>query len=213
MTPSKSQRIRFIDDYLKLRDTRHTGSAGRLLDVSAILRRWFLDSPALAHEINRQYRFKLVFKTVVPSRIEESQLIKLVMAGDSIDPDGPPDLLSDVSNLKLDDFLKLPVVQYSKSNCIRVITVKDVILFTANSAGGVHSEHYQTSSSLEAVLEELNLHSLISNIDDSKTVKAEHIGLLMRNLRPISNIVANAVQELYEALIKDYGFPDSLEIQ
>ena len=103
-----------------------------LLDLSGILRQLLLDDHPLIHKANSEHRIKLRFQ-VGHFRNRPDRYVVAQTLEDGLDPDtrlpGSP-----TTEENLDGFLNHPVLYLRGESR----SVRDVILFAANVAGGIH---------------------------------------------------------------------------
>ncbi|SES47238.1 hypothetical protein [Rhizobium sp. NFR03] len=130
----------FVDDFQALQKIQENPTPKNLRDASAILRRLFLDSPALAHRVNKERRLPILFQINLRN-----------ISNDPIIDDGTLFMIEDPSvgaadapAVKLDQFLAHEICKVGGTT----MSVKDTILFFSNKAGGVHvsdtSQHDMT---------------------------------------------------------------------
>ncbi|MEU4523118.1 hypothetical protein AB0F52_30965 [Amycolatopsis sp. NPDC024027] len=100
-----------------------------LLRISALLRQLILDAQPLYAQINREYRVSVTFRSSYPASMTDQDLPEPPFEGlDSPLPIG-------TKTLSRDDFLRRHA-GYTRPHSF---TVKDLILYGANVAGGVHA--------------------------------------------------------------------------
>jgi hypothetical protein len=100
-----------------------------LLRISALLRQLLLDAQPLYVQINREYRIDVRFRSSYPASMTEQDLPEPPFEGDDFPiPIG-------TKTLARDEFLRRHA-GYTRPHSF---TVKDLILYGANVAGGVHA--------------------------------------------------------------------------
>lgn len=166
---------RLIRSLVELQERIAKADRIHLLEASAILRRLLLDAHPLVSRVNREYRLKLRYPTIVNTPVEVPEaaatysylnLAPLVSAKGS------------VVELSLDEFLSQPVVVGERS-----YSVKDVIVFCANTKGGVHFDDPKSSTSKELL--ELDGVHLPELIDASLHAIADLSWCIVQGLRPL----------------------------
>jgi hypothetical protein len=146
-----------------------------LLEASAILRRLLLDAHPLVSRVNRKYRLRLSYPTVVntPASVPEAAAsYGYLNLAPLVSPKGS------VVELSLDVFLSQPVVVGESS-----YSVRDVIDFCANTKGGVHFDDPKSSTSKELL--ELDGVHLPELIDASLHAIADLSWCIVQGLRPL----------------------------
>jgi hypothetical protein len=100
-----------------------------LLRVSALLRQLILDAQPLYVQVNRQFQIKVAFRSAYPASLTEQDLPEPPFEGANTPfPVG-------TKTLSRDDFIR----RYAGYIAPNSYTVKDLILYGANVAGGVHA--------------------------------------------------------------------------
>ena len=152
-----------------------------LLDLSAILRQLLLNDHPLVHKANTEQRIKLKFH-VGHFRRKTDPFVLAQTLEDGLDPEtrlpGSP-----ASEVNLDGFLNHPVL-YLKGE---PHSVKDVVLFTANVAGGVH--HTATPKDAQLLLAEFARRFGIGGLPAG-----------IRQLRAIARVTLKGLQPLIDVL-------------
>jgi hypothetical protein len=180
--------VRRFDDLvlgLKARDDYE------VVKVGAILRQLLLDDTPLIHNVNRQHRLKLRFivNDIWSKELPIQPDVHFVASG--LDPSMLA-LASGTKSISLDQFLGLEILK-SKTN---KFTVRELIKYAANKAGGVH--HGDTLDSKEAEL----LRTL-------EKVGALGFSAMTLGLRSISRITLTTLAPLRRAIVK---LPPSLAL-
>ncbi|MCH7501313.1 MAG: hypothetical protein IH886_15165 [Nitrospinae bacterium] len=189
MTPDELF-IRSLDD---LHLSINSGDEYDVLQASAIIRKLFLDGDPLVDQINRNHKLKLQFSVIQPIdfRIDGIPEPDVWCAVDSIDPRRSPQL-NPSTDLNRDPFLGLLIGRVQGED----YSVKDIISFVANVAGGVHAGSPKNAKD-EALnkLKELYIFSDLS--------------ILLQHLRSIGRIILEALRPLRDKALNLERFQDS----
>lgn len=189
MTPDEVF-IRSLDD---LHLSINSGDKYEVLQASAIIRKLFLDGDPLVDQINRNHKLKLQFSVIKPIdfRIDGIPEPDVWCAVDSIDPRRSPQL-DPSTHLNRDPFLGLPIGRVQGED----YSVKDIISFVANVAGGVHAGSPKNAKD-EALnkLKELYFFSELS--------------ILLQHLRSIGRIILEALRPLRDKVLNLERFQDA----
>jgi hypothetical protein len=121
----------FVWDYEALVDAERHPTDQKLLEASARLRRLLLDNTAggtLAHKAAREAEQKLQFSIPKPSDFLAPYRDRLMFSFQSVHG------AAEAMPAKLDQFLAYNIMQIGKID----VSVREVILYASNVAGGVH---------------------------------------------------------------------------
>jgi hypothetical protein len=124
----------FLERCTQVADLTQSSREIDLLDMAGIIRQLLLDGTPLVHKINSTYHVKLVFR-VGDFSIQPDRFTAVLELGDGLDPDtsrpGKP-----VRERNLDGFLGHKLI-YMRGGQVSH-SVRDVIKFAAEVAGGIH---------------------------------------------------------------------------
>jgi hypothetical protein len=157
-----------------------------ILNASNLIRRLFLaDSPALIHQVNKNYKLPLRFEVAesppLPAGIPPPAFYSVQ---DAFDPStAPPNRTHKV--IKLDEFLAFPLGTAAQ----KPYTVRDVILFNANVMGGSHAGTART-----------DLEKALAQIGNALRLGGREAPL--RQLQPIGRVVLKALEPLKQEVLK-----------
>jgi hypothetical protein len=157
-----------------------------ILNASNLIRRLFLaDSPALVHQVNKNYRLGFRFQVAesrgTPKGVPPPTFYSVQ---DGFDPDtAPPDAPRKL--IKLDEFLGFPLGTVAQ----KPYTVRDVILFNANVMGASHAGTART-----------DLEKALAQIGNALRVGGREAPL--RQLQPIGRVILKALKPLREAVLE-----------
>lgn len=132
---------RFIRSIIELQERIAKADRVNLLEASAILRRLLLDARPLVHLVNRKYRLKLRYPSVVATAVAATEAVpsySYLNLAPRVSKKGS------VAELSLDEFLSQTVVFGEKP-----YSVKDVIDLCANTKGGIHFDDPKINTSKE----------------------------------------------------------------
>jgi hypothetical protein len=155
------------------------------LKTASALRQLLLDGSPLLHEVNRTRKLKIQFVVNnVGTSADFSTPPDLLFHGRGLDPSGGQPVTG-TRTVNLDQFLSTPVVESPTGS----VTVKDIIGFIANKAGGVHFD--SSRSRQDAKLEEL-----------LGTVSRFGIDSVAASLDAIARITLSALSPLRRAIVQ-----------
>lgn len=129
---------RFMRSLIELQERISNADRVNLLEASAILRRLFLDAHPLVNRVNRKYRLKLRYPTVVMTAAARSDSVTYNYI--NLAPLFAP--RESIVELSMDEFLSHTVIKGEKS-----YSVRDVIDYCANTKGGVHFDDPKSDAS------------------------------------------------------------------
>jgi hypothetical protein len=173
--------VRRFDDLvlgLKARDNYE------VVKVGAILRQLLLDDTPLIHKANRQHRLKLRFIVNDISSKELPVQLDVHFVASGLDP-SMLSMATGTKSVSLDQFLGLQILS-SKTN---KFTIRELIKYAANKAGGVH--HGDTLDGREAEL--LRILEKVGGLGFSPITLA---------LRSIARVTLTTLAPLREAIVK-----------
>jgi hypothetical protein len=186
MTPEEI----FTYRYRRLSELLRGGEASQLLDVSAILREFLIDSPNIVDMVNKQHKKKVFYKVFQSSRDQAEEFAignvkpTLVLSGTTLPPFAP------LTPLNRDEFLKFEIITIQDNH----ITVQQVVKACANKFGGKHFER-PGKDDREV--------SLLRKLDDIMSLAGAPA--VFSSLILIGNITVEALAELYQAVPKSIG--------
>ena len=150
--------IKTIDD-LKLKS--NSNDEYDLLMSSTLIRKLLIDGNiCLVHPVNKPIRLKVKFHVTDSKRVLEhsnntneiflnKRFVDFWSIADGLDPDTQI-MKAPIINVSIDKFLTLPVIQILEKR----YSIKEIVLFFANSMGGVHRGNFKE---YETVLVSLKL--------------------------------------------------------
>jgi hypothetical protein len=189
MTPDELF-IRSLDD---LHLSINSGDEYEVLRASGIIRQLFLDDHPLVNQVNRNYKLKLQFSVIQPSipAIDGIPEPDVWCAVDSIDPRRSPQL-SPSTDLNRDLFLGLLIGRVEGED----YSVKDIIRFAANVAGGIHSG--SPKSAKDEALGKIKKLYIFSELS-----------VLLQHLRSIGRIILETLRPLRDKVLNLEKFQDA----
>jgi hypothetical protein len=157
-----------------------------ILNISALLRKLFLDDYPLVNKVNSEYKLKIIYHIGLPSAfILSNGQNKNWFLLDGFDPEtGRPG--RENSFVSIDRLLSATVIRVNSNN----YSVKDIIKYEANIKGGVHSGKVQNEK--EQTLEDIKCFFNISGGQPSRY-----------QLQAIGRVVLKGLNELYIVIKKN----------
>jgi len=159
----------------------------QILGMAGLLRKLLLDAEPLIDQVNRTRRLKLRFR-IIQGRHSLETLRSLGVTyhdiGDCLDPSYIDSQANEAAELTRDQFLST-LVNYIAG---QAITVREIVTFEANVAGGVHAPGSPTEPAhvgLDAARRQI-------------IMKGQSVSLY--HLRNIGRVVAKALQPLKAAI-------------
>ncbi|MFT4578570.1 MAG: hypothetical protein ACI9UO_001393 [Nitrospinales bacterium] len=178
--------IKRLDD---LHLSINSGDEYNVICASGIIRQLFLDGGAsLVDQVNLEYKEKLNFRVIEPkfSKKDSPYPNEIVCAFCEFDPRRSTNA-NNIIDLKQDSFLSLKV---GRSHGV-YYSIKDIIKFAANSAGGVHKEKSGNKKDIDLILEELQ-----------KQYPFPDKNILLLQLRSIGRIILEGLRPLRDTVLK-----------
>lgn len=179
MIPSKHEVFAHKFDALEKCLVAHTRA--RLLYAAAIVRLLLLDEKPLVHQVNRGFKVALAFElNDLPSfeDVEAKASNPIVYYGPALSPSRRR-IGTTTRMVNLQSFLDTDAVRASHQR----ITVRDVIRFAANKAGGVHCDESRDPPSTR-------IEALVRAIDTEETP------ILANTIAAICTVVLDALRPL-----------------
>jgi hypothetical protein len=173
----------------KLRDISEQADEFDMLEAAAAIRKLLLDESPLLHQVNRQRRRRVTFEVERPTALqrlilEDKPLVYFLMEG--VSPRLTITASAGVDVLKLDQFLARAAAWIQGQE----VSVKDLVLYLAHIAGGVHAGTPKTG--LERLLHEADSSLMVGGM-----------GSVSRTMRGIADVVVVALVPL---TIAEHGF-------
>ena len=172
-----------------------TASAAReyeLLGAARLIRQLLLDEERLVDQVNRDRRQAIVFRVGDNSRLEDMALgMGAVMLApfDGFDPDTALPSSTTIE-LKRDAFFARRVMYVAGQD----VSVKDMVLYTAHVAGGVHAG--APKSAQDRLLQALSQEWIFGDLPGG-----------LRALQAIGRVVVKALRPLEDTVRRDLGMP------
>lgn len=190
----------FVRRFDELKESIQAVDDYNLLKIAAILRQLLLDEQPLVHKAIRETEIRPIFKVNLASRMDDIPIKPAIhVMGAGLDPLSMPSKKG-AENLTLEQFVSRVVIIRGDAE----ITVRHLIKFAANKAGGVHFDLHREDEYLEVdiVLKELaklGVHGL--------TVTLQAIGrVTLASLSPLRKALVKLPDEII--LIAHYKIPD-----
>lgn len=149
-----------------------------VLGISALIRKLLIDASPLVDQVNRSYRFRILFEVTQPAIPVTRPSTVLISMQDAIDPESFPSVFSR-RTVNRDQLLEYPLVVVRG----HIYTLREIVLFEANVMGGVHAGTPKAEK--ERALARINSHVAIQGARVS-----------LRQLRAIGRIVLRGLQPL-----------------
>jgi len=176
----------FCIRYEQLIEILQGGKISQLLDLSVILRQFFVDN--FVSVANRNHKLKLSFEISdsTKDRLRELESLgfekpALLYLGDVIPPKAPR------TKVTVDNFLKYEIVYYQGIH----YSVLDVIKTCSNRLGGIHLSSDKTDDTEEALLRDLNDNTILGGAP-----------IVFRSLLLVGRILQEALKDLYHTCEK-----------
>jgi len=175
----------FVRRFDELVDGLRARDDFELLKVASVLRSLLIDERALIHQVNAELRHKIRFRVNDVGTIEDVPIRPDVLFhGVNLDP-ATVRIESGIKELTLAKFLKQSVIEAEDTT----VTIRDVIKFAANKAGGVHFDPKRTN-------EEKRLDRVVDRLS---ALGVHSLGIA---LQTISRITLVALRPLREAIVR-----------
>ena len=174
----------FLDTLSDIENSLTSNDPYKVLIISGLIRKLFLDDFPLFDQVNRHYHTKLSFDIFPPNDalIEKAEYY---IQADGLDPNtaARPRRLQSITR---DQFFKTTVLAIRGKR----YTIKDLVLFEANIMGGIHAGTSKTIK--EQALQKINS---IYEIGDSR-------GSLLQ-IKAISRVTLKALEPLRDCIMKN----------